>query len=591
MPSVEFSSKKLRQLFIDYFSAKAHAAIPSASLVPENGPTVLFTTAGMHPLVPYLMGESHPAGNRLVNIQKCIRTADIEEVGDTTHQTFFEMLGNWSLGDYFKTDAIIWSYDFVTNPQYLGIDANRLAVTIFAGDEDAPEDKESYEQWLKIGIPVERIAKLPKSGNWWGPAGETGPCGPDTEIFAWVGEGEAPREYDPEDKRWVEIWNNVFMEYNKTADGKFEPLKQKNVDTGMGLERTLAIVNGLDDNYKTELLWPIVARIESITGRTYAGNERDFRIIADHVRAAVMAMADGVMPSNKGSGYVVRRLLRRALALLYLLIGNEYNQELTKLYETVKEIFADTYPNVADEAIAAGLVEEETRYFKLLVNGIKVIEGMKAIDDDKFFDLYQSYGLYPEITLEMMQKMGHELTDEMKTNYLHNFRVKQQAHQEQSRTASAGMFKGGLADAQIETTRLHTAAHLMLAAMRRVLGEHVEQKGSNITAERLRFDFSHPEKVLPEQIEAIEKLVNGIIEQAVPVEMVEMSVDEANNSGAVGTFAHKYGDRVKVYTVGDFSKEICGGPHVGNTSELGHFKIIKEESAGAGIRRFKAILE
>jgi len=591
MPSVELSSKQLRQLFIDYFSSRKHAAIPSASLIPENDPTVLFTTAGMHPLVPYLMGERHPSGNRLVNIQKCIRTGDIDEVGDSTHQTFFEMLGNWSLGDYFKSDSIVWSYDFITNPDYLGIDPDRIAVTIFAGDDDAPEDKESYELWLSLGIPIERIAKLPKSGNWWGPAGETGPCGPDTEIFAWNGEGVAPRDYDPEDDRWVEVWNNVFMEYNKTAEGKFEPLLQKNVDTGMGLERTLAIVNGLSDNYQTDVMWPIIVRIESITGLKYADNIRDFRIVADHIRAAIMAMADGVMPSNKGNGYVVRRLVRRSLAILYLLIGNRYNRELGKLYHTVQEIYADVYPNITDEKILSGLEAEESKYFKLLTNGIRIIENCSSIDDDKFFDLYQSYGLYPEITLELMQRMGHELTDEAKTNYLHAFRRNQQSHQEQSRTASVGMFKGGLADAQVETTRLHTAAHLMLAAMRKVLGQHVEQKGSNITAERLRFDFSHTEKLTQDQIGQIETIVNEVIEQAIPINVEEMTVDEALASGAVGTFAHKYGHQVKVYTIGSYSKEICGGPHVENTSELGHFKITKEESAGAGIRRVKAILE
>ena len=582
--------------------------VPSASLVPENDPSVLFTTAGMHPLVPYLMGEKHPAGNRLTSVQKCIRTDDIDEVGDAVHHTFFEMMGNWSLGDpddqngvgagYFKKEAIEMSFELLTSKEWLGLDQNKLAISVFEGDEDAPFDEESYNIWKSLGIREGRIAKLPKKNNWWGPAGSTGPCGPDTEMFYWTDASDSPEEFDPADPRWVEIWNDVFMQYNSTPQ-RYEPLKQKNVDTGMGLERTLAVLNGLDDNYKTDLFLPIIEKIEDISGKKYEENEKEFRIIADHIKAATFAIGDGAMPSNKGVGYVVRRLIRRAVVKAHQLdIKDNFT---AKLADVVFGIYRSSHPELVSgsQNIKKELEKEEAKFRKTLKEGLKIIEEHKEVSGKILFDLYQSFGIPLEISTEEFNRRGIEINNET----IEQFNNDLKAHQELSKTASAGMFKGGLADSGEIAVKYHTATHLLHAALRKVLGEHVQQKGSNINSERLRFDFVHADKMTPEQINQVENMVNQQIEKDLPVTLEEMSPEEAKESGALGFFEHKYGDKVKVYTIGGdsstpsgrseppFSREICGGPHVTHTKELGHFSIQKEESSSAGIRRIKAVLE
>lgn len=637
------TAKELRHKYLDFFKSKGHTIIPSDSLIPQNDPTTLFTTAGMHPLVPYLMGEDHPGGKRVANVQKCIRTTDIDEVGDATHHTFFEMMGNWSFGDsastdgigkagYFKKEAIEMSWEFLTSPEWLGLDKKRLAVSVFEGDQDAPFDEESFNKWIELGVDEKRIARLPKKQNWWGPAGETGPCGPDTEMFYWVGDPDkVPESFNDDHDNWVEIWNDVFMEYEKTKDGKFSPLKQKNVDTGMGLERMLAAMNGLDDNYKTELFLPIIEKLEEISGVKYKERKKSFRIIADHIKAAVMIIGDdkGIAPSNTDQGYVVRKLIRRAIRHAKHLAINE------NFVESISNIIIDSYKGVYAEIgknknnILTEVAKEEEKFRKTLDKGIrrlmKEIFGKKVIGIEKgtgnshfdeesktldevrnkitgkfLFDIYQTDGFPLEISLEEIQNIlnvsqkydGKKLEEIIDLNLIKkDFNEEFEKHQELSRTASVGKFKGGLADSGEETKKLHTAAHLMLAALRKVLGDHVHQKGSNITAERLRFDFSHPEKLTDEQKAEVEKLVNEVIEKKVPVIVEEMSPEEAREQGAEGVFESKYGNKVKIYTVGEFSKEICGGPHVENTGELGHFKIKKEESSGAGVRRIKAVLE
>ncbi len=595
------TAKELRQKYLDFFKARGHAIIPSASLIPENDPTVLFTTAGMHPLVPYLMGEKHPGGKRLVDIQKCIRTTDIDEVGDRVHHTFFEMLGNWSLGDYFKEEAIKMSWEFLTSPQWLGLDKNKIAISVFAGDSDAPFDQESFSIWESLGLPKARIAKLSKADNWWGPAGEIGPCGPDTEMFYWAGRGPAPKKFDPEDDNWVEIWNDVFMEYDKRTDGSYQMLKQKNVDTGMGLERALAVLNGLDDNYRTELFKNVINKIEKLSGKTYGESEevtRAMRIISDHLKAATFIMGDdrGIAPSNTDQGYIVRRLIRRAIRYGRKLVIKEqfWTKELARI---VINDYAGVYPELGrnTDFVITQIAEEEMKFSKTLERGLKQFsiadfrlpDGSRGVRGKKAFDLYQTYGFPIEMTRELAAEKGMTVDED-------GFQKELAKHQELSRTASAGKFKGGLADASEETKKLHTAAHLLLAALRQVLGEHVVQKGSNITAERLRFDFSHPDKLTEEQKQAVERLVNEAISKKLPISCEEMSVAEAKVKGAMGVFEHKYGEQVKVYTVGEgkeiFSREICGGPHVNNTAELGHFRIQKEQSSSAGVRRIKAVL-
>lgn len=605
------TSRELRQKYLDFFKSYGHAVISSASLIPENDPTVLFTTAGMHPLVPYLLGQKHPAGNRLTDAQKCIRTGDIEEVGDATHHTFFEMMGNWSLGDYFKKEALDFSWEFLTSAKWLGLDKNRLAVSVFQGDEDAPFDEEAYSLWSEIfkanGLPLERIAKLPKKNNWWGPAGTTGPCGPDSEIFYWTGDAaHVPGSFHDDNDSWVEIWNNVFMQYNKNAAGKFEPLVQKNVDTGLGLERVLAVINGLDDNYKTELFINIIKKIEELSGHKYGETPeitRAMRIIADHLKAAAFIIGDdhGVSPSNTDQGYVVRRLIRRAIRYgRQLGIAQElWTADIAAIaINDYKDIYVEFENNRA--VVIDNLNKEEEKFNRTLEKGLIEFNKLSAdgISGEEAFNLYQSYGFPLEITEELAKEKGVTIDRA-------GFEAELKKHQDLSRTAAAGKFKGGLADAGDETVRLHTAAHLLLAALRRVLGEHVLQKGANITPERLRLDFSHPEKMTPDQISQVEKLVNEAIQDNLRVICEELTLEEAKKRGAMGVFDSKYGEKVKVYTVchlgeGDkvspeslktaFSQEICGGPHVENTQILGHFSIQKEEASSAGVRRIKAIL-
>ncbi len=582
------TANELRQKYLEFFRAQGHQVMESASLIPENDPTVLFTTAGMHPLVPYLMGENHPAGKRLVSVQKCIRTGDIDEVGDLTHLTFFEMLGNWSLGDYFKHEAINWSYEFLTDKKYLGLDKNKLAISVFAGDNDAPFDQESYDEWIKLGIAPERIAKLGKDDNWWGPAGQTGPCGPDTEMFYWTGEDEAPKTFT-KDKRWVEIWNDVFMAYNKNADGSYTELAQKNVDTGMGLERTLCVVNNISDLYQADLFLPLIKELEKLSGKKYADDPKAFRIIADHIKAAVFIMGDskGVAPSNTDQGYVVRRLIRRAIRYGRMIgIKTDFTSLLGKIViDNYQGQYAELKKN--ENFVDDNFIKEENKFSQTLEQGLKKFNQLKEISGQTAFDLYQTYGFPIEMTTELAKEKNLAVDIEA-------FNQAANQHQELSRTAAAGKFKGGLADHTESVTKLHTATHLLLAALRKVLGDHVYQKGSNITADRLRLDFSHPDKLTPEQIKQIEALVNDAIKQALPVTWQEMSLEEAKTIGAMGVFESKYDERVKVYTVGDaakpFSREICGGPHVSNTSELGSFKIIKEEASSAGVRRLKATI-
>jgi len=583
------TSKELRKKYLDFFAGKGHAIIPSAPLVPENDPTVLFTTAGMHPLVPYLMGENHPGGKRVANAQKCIRTGDIDEVGDATHHTFFEMLGNWSFGDYFKEEALTWSYEFLTSPEWLGLDKNRLACSVFEGDEDAPFDSDAHDIWTKLGMPEKRIARLPKKNNWWGPAGTTGPCGPDSEMFYWTGNpDEVPESFNDDHNSWVEIWNDVFMEYNKNPEGKFEKLAQKNVDTGMGLMRVLAALNGLDDNYRTELFWPIIEKIQEISGKKYDNTDeikRSMRIIADHVKASVFIIADGVTPSNTERGYILRRLIRRAIRRGHALgVKSDFTVEIARV---VQEIYGDVYPEVLGENIINVLQEEEEKFRKTLENGLREFDKISNSDISGIdaFNLYQTYGFPIEMTKELAQEKGFDVDED-------RFKEQLIKHQDLSRTASAGMFKGGLADVKEETTALHTVAHLMLAGLRKVLGSHIHQKGSNINGERVRFDFSHPDKLTDEQKKAVEDFVNEAIQAKVPVVMEELTLDEAKEHGAEGAFEHKYGEKVKVYTIGEYSKEICGGPHVENTGGIkGTFKIKKEESSSSGVRRIKAVVE
>jgi alanyl-tRNA synthetase len=611
MNTIKISAQDLRQKYFDFFQSKGHRLIPSASLIPENDPTVLFTTAGMHPLVPYLMGETHPEGTRLVDAQKCIRTDDIEEVGDTTHHTFFEMLGNWSLGDYFKEEAITWSWEFLTDPKWLGIDQKRLACSVFAGDADAPFDAEAFEIWKKLGMPEERIAKLPKKNNWWGPAGVTGPCGTDTEMFYWVGDpDQVPASFNDDNALWVEIWNDVFMQYNKTAAGTFETLAKKNVDTGMGLERISAVINGLADNYRTDLWLPIIEKIEELSGKKYADSQavtRLMRIVADHIKAATFIIGDekGITPSNTGAGYIVRRLLRRAVIHGQRLGIKKGENWVYKVAEAVIGVYTEAYPELVRnfEYIKKNIEEEEGKFEKTLENGLKEFNEQCAsmlcriTDEDDVlatmpgetvFKLFATYGFPLELIKEIAKERGIEIDEK-------GFDEEFKKHQELSRTASAGIFKGGLADASEETKKLHTAAHLLLAALRQVLGDHIFQKGSNITAERLRFDFSHQEKMTAEQITEVEKFVNEAIDKNLPVVCEEKLLSEAKADGAMGVFDSKYGEKVKVYKIGDgdnlVSNEICGGPHATHTGELGHFKIVKEESSSSGVRRIKAILE
>ena len=594
---------ELRRKYIEFFKARGHAEISGKSLIPENDPTVLFTTAGMHPLVPYLLGEPHPAGKRLTDYQKCIRTGDIDMVGDTSHLTFFEMLGNWSLGDYFKNEAIHWSYEFLTSPDYLGIDPVKLSVTVFAGDESVPRDDESAYLWKKVGIPEERIFFLPREDNWWGPAGETGPCGPDTEMFVDTGAPACGPDCKPgcHCGKYFEIWNDVFMQYNKKADGSYELLARPCVDTGMGIERTVAMLQGKKSVYEIEAFTPILKVLESITGKTYgvsssdAEIDRSFRIIADHIRAAAFILGDpkAVLPSNIGAGYVLRRLIRRAVRH-----GKKLGIEglfLSMPAQAVIDIYKEPYPELLENAgrIFEELEREEKKFLETLQKGEHEFEKIlpnllknpdKIMPGRLAFKLYDTYGFPIELTEELAAE--HELKVD-KQGFEESFKK----HQEISRAGSEQVFKGGLADNSEIVTRYHSATHLLHKALRLVLGNHVAQKGSNITAERLRFDFSHPAPMTPEQIAAVERIVNEQIARDLPVTMEMMPPEEAKAAGAIALFGEKYEPIVKVYTMGDFSKEVCGGPHVSHTGEIGKFKIIKEQSSSAGVRRIYAVLE
>ena len=644
------TANELRALFLKFFQSKGHAVIPSASVIPENDPTVLFTTAGMHPLVPYLMGEKHPMGTRLTDVQKCIRTGDIDDVGDPSHLTFFEMLGNWSLGDYFKEEMIPWSWEFLTSPEYLGIDPDRLAFTVFEGDEDCPRDEEAANIWRKQGVKDDHLFYLPKKHNWWGPAGITGPCGPDTEMFIIKDQPPCGPDCSPACScgRFLEIWNDVFMQYEKQQDGTFVPLKQKNVDTGMGLERTFCVLMGANTVYETEIFAGIIGKIEELSGKKYGESDevtKAIRIVSDHMRTSTFIIGDdrGVTPSNVDQGYVLRRLIRRAVRHgMKLGLPEGFTCEIAKV---IIEQYKENYPEL--ERNGAHILEqlklEEERFQRTLKKGqaefekvygnmmrkktafealkadkseavvaaalkqlppspenIPTIEAIKAgniddalvekllascakIDGRSAFKLYDTFGFPIEITCEMADEKGVQVDVE-------GFQERFKKHQETSQAGAEQRFKGGLADNSEETAKLHTATHLMHAALRKVLGDDVAQKGSNITAERLRFDFSFGRKMTDEEKAEVERLVNEAIQAAVPVVCEEMTVAEAKEQGAIGLFESKYGERVKVYTMGQFSKEICGGPHANNTGDLKSFKIKKEEASSAGVRRIKAVI-
>ncbi len=575
------NADELKNKYIEFFKEKGHKIVPNAPLIPENDPTVLFTTAGMHPLVPYLLGEKHPSGKRLVGVQKCIRTTDVDEIGDDVHLTFFEMLGNWSLGDYWKKEALEWSFEFLTSKKWLGFPVERLAVSVFAGNEEVEKDEESAKIWKELGIPEKRIAYL--KDNWWGPAGKTGPCGPDSEMFYWNSEEEVPEEFDPEDERWVEIWNDVFMQYNKKEDGSYEELTQKNVDTGMGYERVHTLLEGKNSVYETSLFLEIMNKIKELAKNE---EEKPMRIIADHLRAATFILNEKIVPSNLEQGYVLRRLIRRSIRYGKIIgIEGRFCSEVAKV---IINKYKGDYPSLEEnkEFILQALDKEEERFDRTIMAGLKVFEKIadKDISGKDAFLLFQSYGFPLEMTVELAKEKGIKVDEE-------GYYEELKKHQELSRTATKGRFASGLADHSEKTIRLHTAAHLLLAALNKVLGKEIVQKGSNINAERLRFDFNFDRKLTDEEIKKIEDLVNEKIKEGIEVTRRELTLEEAKKEGAHGEFEHKYGEKVYVYSIGDFSKEICSGPHVKNTSELGKFKIVKQKSVGAGVRRIKAVLE
>ena len=653
------SAADLRRMYLKFFSEKGHAVIPSASVIPENDPTVLFTTAGMHPLVPYLLGAKHPMGTRLTDVQKCIRTGDIDEVGDASHCTFFEMLGNWSLGDYFKKEAIHWSWEFLTSPEWLGIDKDKLAFTVFEGNENAPRDEEAAGYWKECGVKDDHIFYLSAKHNWWGPAGLTGPCGPDTEMFIIKDQPPCGPDCSPACScgRYLEIWNDVFMQYNKQADGSFPPLEQKNVDTGMGLERTIGVLLGTKTVYETDLFSGIIAKIGELCGKTYSDDDEftaSFRIVADHLRTATVIIGDdrGVTPSNVDQGYVLRRLIRRAVRHgMKLGMPEGFTAEVAKV--VIKQ-YEDVYPELKrNEAhVIEQFVLEEQRFQKTLKQGMKefdkvlfninrqsgaikpvleaiasgadikaacenaakvlpprpeyqqlisllkdasdvpaikaeaekFLNNLETIDSRSAFKLYDTYGFPIEITVELAAEKGLKVDEA-------GFAERFKQHQETSHAGAEQKFASGMADHQDQTVKLHTATHLLHAALRKVLGDEVAQKGSNITTERLRFDFSFGRKMTPEEVKQTEDLVNEFIAAQAPITCEEMTVPEAKAQGAIGLFESKYGERVRVYTMGTFSKEICSGPHAQNTGELKHFRILKEESSSAGVRRIKAVIE
>ncbi|MBR4634957.1 MAG: alanine--tRNA ligase [Clostridia bacterium] len=589
------TTSELRRLFLQFFGEKGHAVIPSSSLIPENDPTALFTMAGMHPLVPYLLGAKHPAGSRLCDVQKCVRTGDIDEVGDSSHCTFFEMLGNWSLGDYFKHDAIAWSWEFLTDEKWLGIPKDKLYFTCFAGEEGLPRDTEAHDRWVEMGVDPSHIFYLGREHNWWGPAGQTGPCGPDTEMFIDTGKEPCGEDCFPgcHCGKYLEIWNDVFMQYNKTADGRYEPLAQKNVDTGMGLERTVATLQGVESVYDTDAFSLILAKIAELSGKNYRDEPavtKAFRIIADHMRTAAFMLGDqrGVVPSNVDQGYILRRIIRRALR--YAMQLGMPEMSLSKVAEAVVATYGDIYPELSEhrELIVSELDKEEQKFQKTLRQGTKEFERIKnsfpdgRIDGVTAFHLFDTFGFPIDFTRELASENG--LTVDIE-GYEKAFAE----HQAKSRAGAEQKFKGGLADHSETTTKLHSATHLLQAALRSVLHDDtISQKGSNITPERLRFDFSFGRKVTPEELAEVEKFVNDAIKADVPITCEEMPYEEAKARGAIGLFT--YGDVVKVYTMGDYSCEMCGGPHATHTGELGTFKIKKEEASSAGVRRIKAVL-
>ena len=578
----------IKDLYINFFVSKGHKQIPSAPVVPENDPSVLFNTAGMQPLIPYLMGQTHPYGTRLVDYQKCIRTNDLDNIGDTYHHTFFEMLGNWSLGDYFKDEAISWSFEFLT--KVLNIPVERLAVTVYAGSDNIPFDEVSYNKWLSLGISEKRIAKTVDDNFWI--AGETGPCGPDSEMFYWRSNDPIPETFDTEDERWVEIWNDVFMQYNKDENGNITELPKKNVDTGMGVERTTAILEGVNDNYLSSIWSDVINLISEISNLPYQGNENSMRIIADHVRTSVFISADpaGVKPSNVGQGYILRRLIRRMIRhakKLNIDISSDWEQRLAKLIiQKYKKYYSELSEN--ENVVLEVLKNEKEKFNRTLEKGLREFEKVASKNDDidgqTAFHLYDTYGFPIELTIELAKERNMSVDED-------GFKEKFKAHQELSRTASAGQFKGGLGGHSEIETKYHTATHLLNAALKVVVDESVHQKGSNITSERMRFDFSCDHKLSDEEKKATEDLVNKWISEGLEVKCEEMSKEAAINSGAECMFIEKYPDVVTVYTIGDVSKELCGGPHVKNTSELGYFRITKEEASSAGVRRIKAVLE
>ena len=606
-----YTSESLREMYLNFFKEKGHKVIPSASLIPENDPTVLFTTAGMHPLVPYLLGEKHPAGTRLTDVQKCVRTGDIDDVGDERHCTFFEMLGNWSLGDYIKKEMIPWSYEFLTGENYLNIPSDKIAVTVFGGDETLPKDDEAAALWENAGVKKENIYFMPRENNWWGPAGLTGPCGTDTEMFI-IRKPKCSPACNPDCNcgAFLEIWNDVFMRFNKQADGSYTELSQKNVDTGMGLERALCVLTGKSSVYETDLFEDAIQEISALTGKQYDENEettRAFRVLLDHTRTATFMIGDekGIVPSNTDQGYILRRIIRRAVRF-----GRKIDLpegSLAKISATFIEKYKKVYPEleVNREKIFEELAKEETKFNKTLQQGLKEFEKCingierknafmsqkdpayipeKAINGKQAFHLYDTYGFPVEITDEMAKERGYTVD-------LDGYKAAFEEHQSKSKAGSEQKFACGLADHKETTTRLHTATHLLHAALKKVCSPDVNQKGSNITEESLRFDFNLPQPMTPEQIKAVEELVNEQIKADIPVVCKEISLEEAKAEGFTGLFESKYGERVKTYTIGEFSKEICGGPHAERTGELGKFRIVKEQSCGSGLRRIKAVLE
>lgn len=594
------NSRILKERYFKFFEERGHTVIPSTSLIPEESST-LFISAGMQPLIPYLLGKDHPKGKRLVDVQRCLRTVDIDEVGDNFHHTFFEMLGNWSLGDYWKKESISWSWEFLT--KNLQLDQKRLAVTVFAGDDDAPKDEESISVWKSLGIPDNKITPLGREDNWWGPVSETGPCGPDSEIFYWAGDGE-PEGNPATDSRWVEIWNNVFIQYNKTTVGNYEPLLQKSIDTGMGVERMVATLQGQSDDYLTELFLPLIKKVEQLTQKEYPQNLKLMRRIVDHIRAAVFVIADGVTPSNTERGYVLRRLIRRSLRYLYQLGSDTKN--VLGVAKTVIDLYVTDYPQLTEQSadILEILTEEQQRFLQPInkveqyrqdleaainhgvikrIGSTPILKSQGVASGEYVFENYQSYGVPSDLAIETVGDL--KISFDQK-----GYETAVKKHQERSRSASAGMFKAGLKSTGEMETKYHTATHLLQAALRQVLGDHVIQRGSNITQERLRFDFSHNAKPATEQLKQVEDLVNQKIQEDLTLTHEEMDQEEAEQSGAIHAFGEKYGQRVTVYSIGDFSKEYCGGPHVKNTGVLGTFKIQKEESTGSGIRRIYATL-